>query len=63
VGEYNGYSGTTIAAMGEALMSTPNVWFGCCWNNDGGVGSVLTGDRLTAFQNTLADPRSALPRT
>jgi hypothetical protein len=63
VGEYNGYSGATIAAMGEALMSTPNVWFGCMWNSDGGSkGAVLTGDRLTAFQQTLEDPRSANPR-
>jgi hypothetical protein len=29
------------------------------WNATGGVGHELTGDRLTAFRNTLADPRSA----
>jgi hypothetical protein len=63
VGEYNGYSSTTIAAAGEALMSTPNVWFGCMWNSNGGKGNVLTGERLTAFQRTLADPRSAAPRS
>ncbi|HRI95996.1 MAG TPA: hypothetical protein PLZ93_10305, partial [Nocardioides sp.] len=63
VGEYNGYSGTTIAAAGEALMATPNVWFGCMWNSTGGKGNVLTGERLTAFQRTLADPRSAAPRS
>jgi len=62
VGEYNGYSATTIADAGEALLSTPNVWFGCVWNSDGDRATELTGDRLTAFQKTLADPRSAPPR-
>jgi hypothetical protein len=62
VGEYNGYSATTIAAAGEALMNTPNVWFGCLWNSSGGKGIPLSGDRLSAFQATLADPRSAAPR-
>jgi hypothetical protein len=57
VGEYNGLSAATITAAGDALLSTPKVWFGCIWNNDGPTGSVLTGDRLTAFQKTLADPR------
>jgi len=63
VGEYNGYSAETIAEAGETLLSTPNVWFGCVFNSDSGAkGEVLTGDRLTAFQNTLADPRSTEPR-
>jgi hypothetical protein len=63
VGEYNGYSAATIAAAGEALMSTPNVWFGCVWNSSGGKGLPLEGDRLKAFQRTLADPRSAPARS
>ncbi|WP_224274720.1 hypothetical protein [Nocardioides lacusdianchii] len=58
VGEYNGYSAATIRAAGEALLSTPNVWFGCLWNVTGGVGHELTGDRLEAFRGTLADPRA-----
>jgi hypothetical protein len=62
VGEYNGQSEATIAAAGEALMSTPNVWFGCVWNQELSFAHVLSGDRLTAFQQTLADPRSAEPR-
>jgi hypothetical protein len=62
VGEYNGQSGTTVASTGEALLTTPNVWFGCVWNQDLGFATVLTGDRLTAFQQTLADSRSAEPR-
>ena len=61
VGEYNGYSAQTITDAGEALLSTPNVWFGCVWNSEGDKGFVLSGDRLNAFKNTLADPRSADP--
>jgi hypothetical protein len=59
VGEYNGYSAKSIADAGEALLSTPNVWFGCVWNAIGRKDYELTGDRLTAFRKTLADPRSA----
>jgi hypothetical protein len=61
VGEYNGYSAQTIADAGEALLGTPNVWFGCVWNSTDGKGITLTGDRLSAFQETLSDPRSADP--
>jgi hypothetical protein len=61
VGEYNGYSAETISAAGEALLSTPNVWFGCLWNSTGGKGVPLSGDRLAAFRGTLADTRSAEP--
>jgi hypothetical protein len=60
VGEYNGYSGQAIATTGEALLTVPNVWFGCVWNS---TQLVLSGDRLTAFQQTLKDPRSVGPRT
>lgn len=63
VGEYNGYSAQSIAAAGEALLSTPNVWFGCLWNSTAGKGVALSGERLAAFQRTLADPRSLAPRT
>jgi len=62
VGEYNCLSAATMAEAGEALLSTHNVWFGCVWNQDQGSATVLTGDRLTAFRRTLADPRSADPR-
>ena len=50
VGEYNGFSAQTIAAAGEALLSTPDVWFGILWNAAAEVDWVLSGDRLTAFQ-------------
>jgi hypothetical protein len=62
VGEYNGWTAAAIAQVGNALFTTPNVWFGSVWNNTGGIGEVLTGDRLTAFRQTLADPRSKRPR-
>lgn len=58
VGEYNGYSYQSIKDMGEALLSTPQVWFGCVWNDTLEVGVVLSGARLTAFRETLADPRA-----
>jgi hypothetical protein len=61
VGEYNGYSAASIHGVGQALLDTPNVWFGCVWNNNGGLGQVLSGARLTAYRNTLADPRSKGP--
>jgi hypothetical protein len=61
VGEYNGFSATTIAAAGEALLGTPDVWFGILWNAAADEDWVLSGDRLAAFQQTLADPRAAEP--
>ncbi len=61
VGEYNGYTAAAIAEAGEALLSTPNVWFGCLWNSTGGVGVELSGDRLDAFRATVADPRAGDP--
>jgi hypothetical protein len=63
VGEYNGYSAASIAAAGKALLSTPNVWFGCMWNADGDRARELTGDRLAAFRQTVADARSAAATT
>lgn len=61
VGEYNGFTATSIADAGEALLDTPNVWFGCLWNSTDGRGLSLEGDRLAAFRRTLADARSTDP--
>lgn len=58
IGEYNGYSATTINAVGEAMFTTPNVWFGCMWNSEGERAKELSGERLTAFRQTLNDPRA-----
>ena len=62
VGEYSGFSAETIRAAGEALMTTPNVWFGCIWNAKAERNWELSGDRLAAFRETLADARSIGPR-
>ena len=59
VGEYNGFSAETITAAGEALLSTPNVWFGCVWNANDVRDWTLSGDRLAAFRATVNDPRAA----
>lgn len=58
VGEYNGYSAATIAAAGDAILATQQVWFGCMWNATTGKGYVLEGARLDAFKKTLADTRT-----
>ena len=58
LGEYNGFSAKAIADAGEILLSTPEVWFGLAWNSTAGAYAPLTGDRITAFQNTKADPRA-----
>lgn len=57
IGEYNGYSYETIKEAGDAILDLPNTWIGCMWNSTIGKGHTLTGDRLTAFKETLADPR------
>jgi len=62
VGEYNGYSASSIAAAGEALLSTPNVWFGCMWNANGDRAVKLTGDRLAAFRQTVAAAQAVAAR-
>jgi hypothetical protein len=60
LGEYNGFSGTAIKAAGEAILSTPEVWFGLAWNSDAGDAKYapLEGDRLTEYQRTKADSRA-----
>lgn len=59
VGEYNGYTAQAVAEAGEALLSTPELWFGLVWNNEGATSTPLVGDRITAFQRTKADARAA----
>lgn len=58
LGEYNGFTAAAIKAAGEALLSTPEAWFGLAWNSEGGSHAPLTGDRITAFQATKADARA-----
>lgn len=65
IGEYNGWTGASVADAGEALLSDPTWWCFCVFNSVGGAkGEPLThdpqyGDRLGAFQGTLNDPRAA----
>lgn len=58
LGEYNGFTAAAIKAAGEAILSTPEVWFGLAWNSEGDSYAPLTGDRITAFKATKADPRA-----
>jgi hypothetical protein len=58
LGEYNGFTAAAIKAAGEAILSTPEAWFGLAWNSTGDRYAPLTGDRITAFQATKADPRA-----
>lgn len=58
LGEYNGFTAAAMKAAGEAILSTPEVWFGLAWNSTGGSYAPLTGDRLTAYQATKADARA-----
>jgi hypothetical protein len=58
IGEYNGWTAEHIAEMGDALLTTPQVWAALTFNSDNGAkGWVLSGDRLEAFKATKADPR------
>jgi hypothetical protein len=59
IGEYNGYSPKALAEAGEAILSTPEVWFGLVFNSDHGAkGNVLDGEEITAFKETKADERA-----
>lgn len=58
VGEYNGFTASSIAEAGNALINTPNVWFGCLWNSTHNRGVALSGDRLAAFRRTIAEANS-----
>jgi hypothetical protein len=57
IGEYNGYTGESIAAAGEAILACDRLEFACMWNATTGKGYVLEGARLEAFKATKADPR------
>ena len=58
LGEYNGFTAAAMEAAGEAILSTPEAWFGLAWNSQGDKYAPLAGDRLTAFQATKADARA-----
>lgn len=54
VGEYNGYTAEAIRVSGNIFLEDDSLLFACMWNTTGGKGKVLTGDRLTAFRETVA---------
>ena len=59
VGEYNGFTAETITAAGEALLGTPNVWFGCMWNANG---DARLGAHGRPAGGLPADPRRPAER-
>jgi hypothetical protein len=54
VGEFNGHTAASITNATRALAADPLFAWGCLWNADGGIATVLTGDRLEAFRAALA---------
>lgn len=61
IGEYNGFSGESLAESGEIFLSTPTLWVVCFWNSqaegDKGTPLVPGTERMEAFQATKADAR------
>jgi hypothetical protein len=60
IGEYNGFTYSSIYDCGQKFLGDSRYWLSCMWNSNGErAGAVLSGDRLRAFRQTLADPRAA----
>jgi hypothetical protein len=55
VGEFNGPTAIGITHAAAALGADPLFAWGCMWNATGGIATVLTGARLTAFRTALAN--------
>lgn len=57
LGEYNAFTAAALTAAENYIFGTPEVWTAILWNatGSGGLGTVLTGDRITAFQATKAN--------
>lgn len=56
IGEYNAWRADSLATT-QVFLDDPQVTLACLWNNTGGVGKVLDGDRLTWFRTFKADSR------
>jgi hypothetical protein len=54
VGEFNAPTATGIIDATTTLATDPMFAWGCLWNANQTPATVLTGDRLTAFQQALA---------
>ncbi len=63
IGEFNGLDAPAIRAAGDAVLADPHFVFASCFNssqnNAPGVDWVLTGARLTEFQNLVSRSRTA----
>jgi hypothetical protein len=61
IGEYNGLDAAAIKAAGDAVLADPRFVFASCFNssanNKPGVDWTLTGARLQAFKQTVAQSR------
>jgi hypothetical protein len=54
VGEFNAPTASGIIDATTTLATDPMFAWGCLWNANQTPATVLTGDRLTAFQQALA---------
>ena len=63
IGEYNGLTGAAIRAAGDAILADSRFVFATVFNSAensrDGVNWQLTGDRLTAFKETVRASRSS----
>jgi hypothetical protein len=55
IGEFNAPSAGAITDATNAIAADPRFAWGCVWNADLKTVTVLSGDRLTAFQTILAN--------
>jgi hypothetical protein len=55
IGEFNAPSAAAITNATNAIAADPLFAWGCVWNADLKTVTVLSGDRLTAFQQALAN--------
>jgi hypothetical protein len=56
IGEWNAWRADSLATA-QVFLDDPQVTVACLWNNTGGVGKVLDGDRLAWFRTFKADAR------
>jgi hypothetical protein len=54
IAEFNSPTAIGITHAVHELATEPLFRWGCIWNTTGGIATVLTGARLTAFQKALA---------
>ena len=57
VGEFNGFTAASITNATAALAADPLFAWGCVWNSDGEIATVLAGARLDAFRTALTNWR------